>query len=151
VIRVICVGKKHESMYEQAIAHFEERLKHYTKLSWLILPHSPGEGNLAKKEESKKILDSIKSSEFVILLDEKGSNLTTPELATIIDRSQYSSQDICIVIGGAYGVDDTVSSRANSTLSYGKAVFPHQLIRLMVTEQLYRAYSILAGSSYHHS
>jgi 23S rRNA (pseudouridine1915-N3)-methyltransferase len=55
------------------------------------------------------------------------------------------------VIGGAYGVDETVSYRANCTISYGKAVFPHQLIRLMVVEQLYRAYSILAGSSYHHS
>lgn len=151
MIKIICVGKKHESMYATAIAHFEERLKHYTKLSWLILPHSSSDGDLAKKEESRKILDSIKPSEFVILLDEKGSNLTTPELATIIDRSQYSSQDICIVIGGAYGVDDIVSTRANCTVSYGKAVFPHQLVRLMVTEQLYRAYSILAGSSYHHS
>ncbi len=151
MIKIICIGKKHEAIYEPAIAHFEARLKHHTKLVWSILPHSAHDGELARKEESKNILAVVKPSEFVILLDEKGTSSTTPELASIIDRSQYSSQDICIVIGGAYGVDETVSSRANCTISYGKAVFPHQLIRLMVAEQLYRAYSILAGSSYHHS
>jgi len=148
--KIICIGKKHEVMYEDAIKHFESRLKQFTKLTWLLLPHSSLEGLAARKEESSRIIGSIKQNDFVILLDEAGEIASSPELASLIDRAQCSSQDICIVIGGAYGVDESLLARANVVVAFGRAVFPHQLIRVMITEQLYRAFSILAGSGYHH-
>ena len=148
---IICIGKKHEAIYRSSIEHFEGRLKHFTKVSWTLLPHSSLSEIEARKEESVRILDAIKSNDYVILLDEKGASVSSPELSDIIDKAQCSSHDICIVIGGAYGVDKSVCQRANYAVSFGKAVFPHQLMRVMVLEQLYRAHSILAGSKYHHS
>jgi 23S rRNA (pseudouridine1915-N3)-methyltransferase len=108
------------------------------------------DGNDARKEESSRILSACKAGEYVLLLDETGAALGSPDIASHIGRAQYSSQDICIVIGGAYGVDQSVKDRAQCVISFGKAVFPHQLMRVMVLEQLYRAYSILAGGKYHH-
>ena len=150
MIKIICIGKKHDALYEGAISHFEKRIQHYAKLQWLLLPHSSFESDEARKEESIRILENIQSADFVLLLDETGKNASSPELASLIDRAQYSSQDICIVIGGAYGVDSSVQTRANFVLSFGRAVFPHQLVRLMIVEQLYRSFSILSGGKYHH-
>ncbi len=150
MVSVICVGKKHEAMYEAAIAHFEGRIKPYTKLTFIVLPHSPLDNLKARTEESTRILSRINSEDYVVLLDETGDNLPTAELAQKIELAQNSSRNITFIIGGAYGVDDTVKKRANSIVAFGKAVFPHQLMRVMLLEQIYRAYSILAGSKYHH-
>lgn len=151
MVTIICVGKKHESVYMAAIANFEERIKPYMKQEWKLLPHSSLEGKSARKEESERILRAISPNNYVILLDELGLAASSPELAIIIDRAQNSSRNISVIIGGAYGVDDSVKQRADYTLSFGHAVFPHQLMRVMVIEQLYRAYSILAGTKYHHT
>jgi len=150
MITVICLGKKHESMYEQAIAHFEGRLKPYTKLALVLLPHSSLENLEARAEESARIIARISTDEYVVLLDELGQNLTSPELAQKIELAQNSSKNMTFIIGGAYGVDDSIKNRADSIVAFGKAVFPHQLMRVMLLEQVYRAYSILAGSKYHH-
>lgn len=148
---IICVGKKTEPMYEQVTVHFESRLKFYTKISWQILPHSSLESYAARIGESKSILAKIQPLDYVILLDEIGEVLTSPQLAAHIEKSQNSSRNMVLVIGGAYGVDSSVRSRADVCLAFGKAVFPHQLMRIMLLEQMYRAYSILAGSKYHHT
>ena len=150
MLKIICIGKKHEDIYLGSIAHFESRLKPFVKLEWRLLPHSSLEGDYARKEESERILNSTSADEYVILLDETGSSLSSPEIASFIEKAQNSSRNIVIIIGGAYGVDDSVKNRADQILSFGKAVFPHQLMRVMVLEQCYRAYSILAGSKYHH-
>lgn len=150
MINIVCIGKKHEMIYKSAIEHFEDRLGHFTRVSWALLPHSALSGDEARKDESVRILSKIKPTDFVILLDEKGALATSPELSKVVDRAQYSSQDLCIVIGGAYGVDESILSRSDYTLSFGRVVFPHQLMRVLVLEQMYRAYSILAGGKYHH-
>ena len=138
MVTVICVGKKHESMYEQAVAHFEGRIKPYTKLNFVLLP------------QSARILSRISVDDYVVLLDETGLSMTTPELAQKIELAQNSSKNSTFIIGGAYGVDDSIKNRADLVLAFGKSVFPHQLMRVMLLEQIYRAYSILAGSKYHH-
>jgi 23S rRNA (pseudouridine1915-N3)-methyltransferase len=144
MIKIICVGKKHETIYAPAIEYFEQKLKHHVKLTWCLLPHSTLSKGDAVRDESSRILTTIERDDFVLLFDEYGDALTSPQLAELVNRAQYSSQNISIVIGGSYGVDDRVKERASASLSLGRVVFPHQLM-------LYRAYAINSGSSYHHS
>ena len=149
-LKIICIGKKHDVMYEQAIAHFEKRLSQWQKSEWLILAPSGDEGDTARIDESERIIDKLNKDDFVILFDETGKNSSSPELAGYIEKAQNSSKQLVCIIGGAYGVSVQLKARADTVISYGQAVFPHQLVRVMLLEQLYRAYSINAGSSYHH-
>jgi 23S rRNA (pseudouridine1915-N3)-methyltransferase len=149
--KIICVGKKHEQIYRGAIEHFEGRIKPYTKLEWNILPSSSFEGDMARTDESARILSGLVKNDFVVLLDETGTNASSPDIAAQIEKAQNSSRRVVFVIGGAYGVDKQLKTRADFCLAFGKAVFPHQLMRVMLLEQIYRAHSILAGSKYHHS
>ena len=150
MIKIICVGKKHEAIYEHAIAHFEKRLFQWQKVEWLILSPSGSDGNDARTDESSRITNKLSKDDFVILLDETGKNITSPELAGYNEKAQNSSKQIVCIIGGAYGVDTQLRTRADEIVAFGQVVFPHQLIRVMLLEQLYRAYSINAGSGYHH-
>lgn len=150
MLTIISVGKDHDPAFKEAISLFENRLGHYSKFSWLLIKPSGYEGLKARAEESEKILKIINPQDFVVVLDENGALVTSPDIASLIESCQNSSQKIVIVIGGAYGIDQTVLTRANKTISFGRVVFPHQLVRIMALEQLYRAHSILAGSNYHH-
>ena len=150
MIRIVVVGKKHETMYLDAINHFEKRLKPWQKIEWLIIPPSGKNHELARTEESTMITAKLGSDDFVVLLDEEGEPLSSPEIAKELEKAQNQSKNIVFVIGGAYGVDEHIKSRANLNISFGRAVFPHQLVRVMLLEQLYRAHSIMAGSGYHH-
>ena len=114
----------------------------------IILPHSSFEGDRARQEESERLLSRIKDSDFTILLDERGKNLSSPELSDLI--SNHINKHIVFIIGGAYGVTDEMRQRANVTWSLSNLVFPHQLVRLILAEQLYRAQEIAKGSRYHH-
>ena len=150
MIKISAVGKKHEAMYEMALTHFEKRLSQWQRIEWIILPPSGNGTDQARSEESSHILHRLNSKDFVILLDEQGQQVTSPQVADHIEKAQVISRQIVCVIGGAFGVDEQLKARADVVVSFGKVVFPHQLIRVMLTEQLYRAYSILAGSGYHH-
>lgn len=150
MIKIICIGKKHDALFAGAIEHYQERLSKWHKLEWLILPPSGSAEVAARDEESSRIISKITTHDFVILLDETGKNITSPELAQYIEIAQNSSKQIVLIIGGAYGVNAAVKDRANNTIAFGQSVFPHQLVRLMLVEQLYRACSINAGSQYHH-
>lgn len=145
-MRIITVGKKHE--YASAIANYEKRLRGSYTLDWQLIPHSMREGTEARRDESDKILAKLAADDYVILLDERGQNLSSPALAELIERS--IAHNITFVIGGAYGVSDDLYERANFTWSLSLLVFPHQLVRLLLTEQLYRAYAITNGLPYHH-
>lgn len=112
------------------------------------MPHSSKPKSIAVKEESDRLLGRLSPDDFVILLDERGRNLSSPELSTVI--MEHTSQSIVFIIGGAYGVTDDVRRRANLVWSLSKLVFPHQLVRLILTEQLYRAQEIARGGKYHH-
>lgn len=149
-IKVLAIGKKHESWVEEGISRYEKRLKKPFDLSWQLLSHSSREHDAARTEESSRILAKIADRDFVVLLDERGKNVDSPTLANTLRAPVDASRNVVVIIGGAYGVDASVHARANFTWSLSKLVFPHQLVRLVLAEQLYRAQDILAGGKYHH-
>jgi len=154
-IQLLTVGKIHESYVKDGIDLFTKRLNNYFSTNWLIIAppknaHSLSEDEF-KKKEGDIILQHIKPDDYLLLLDEKGKSLNSEGLAELIQqRANESSKNIIILIGGAYGVSDAVKKRANFSLSLFAFVFPHQLVRLILAEQLYRACTILKNEKYHH-
>ena len=149
-MKIIVIGKKHEKWVLNGIELFEKRLKKPFNLSWDILPHSNFAEEKAREEETRRILAKIKMSDFVILLDERGKNISSPELAKMLSNGFVNSQNFVIVIGGAFGVSEELRQRANFVWSLSKLVFPHQIVRLILVEQIYRAQEISSGGKYHH-
>ena len=150
-IRILAVGKKHEAWVAEGIERYQKRLKRPFDVEWALLPHSAREGLAARQEESERILSRLSDNEFVVLLDERGKLFDSPALSSTLLKPLERSQTVTILIGGAYGVDDSVHSRAALVWSLSPLVFPHQLVRLILAEQLYRAQEIAAGNPYHHS
>lgn len=150
-VRILAIGKKHESWVSSGIDRYERRLRKPFDVSWQMLPHSSREGEAARAEESDRVLAKLAADEFVVLLDERGRNLDSPELARELRGAFDSGRRVACIIGGAYGVDDRLRGRADLVWSLSRLVFPHQLVRLILAEQLYRAQEIAAGRPYHHS
>lgn len=150
MIRILAIGKKHESWISEGIDRYEKRLIKPWNTEWLLLSHSSLDGDAARREESARILEKISPDDYVILLDERGKNIDSPALSRQIEGPLEQSKRVVTLIGGAYGVDSTIEARANFIWSLSKLVFPHQLVRLVLTEQLYRAQEIAAGHPYHH-
>lgn len=149
-LRVIAVGKKHESWVADGIERYQKRLRKPFTLEWVFLPHSSREGLSARQEESERLLSRLKDDDFVVLLDERGKIIDSPALASLLEAPLRGSRTAVLIIGGAYGVDDTIHKRADFVWSLSLLVFPHQLVRLLLSEQLYRAQEIAAGNPYHH-
>lgn len=150
MIRIIAVGRKHEAWITDGLERYQKRLKAPWNVEWVLLPHSAREGLAARQEESGAILSRLKDDDFVILLDERGTQLDSPALSREIENVFPTGKTPVLVIGGAYGVDDSLTSQANVVWSLSPLVFPHQLVRLLLIEQLYRAQEIAAGHPYHH-
>ena len=141
-ILCIAVGKKHDTNLAAAIAEYEKRLANF---SWQLIPSSD------KVQESQTILKQLKEDDTVILLDERGKMWANDRLAYALETLQNRSvKRLVFIIGGAYGVDATVQQRSSYILALSPLVFPHQIVRLLLVEQLYRTYSILADGKYHH-
>lgn len=149
-VKILAVGKKHENWVADGITRYEQRLRKPFDTSWQLLPHSAREGEAARSEESDRILAKLDRDTFVVLLDERGQNVDSPALAKKLQGAFDASRQVAVVIGGAYGVDDRVRQRADFVWSLSKLVFPHQLVRLILAEQLYRAQEIAGGRPYHH-
>ena len=159
LITIISVGKKHEEGIDSLILEYERRILHISKravtIDWKFLPHSKLPGGEAVNEESKAIMDCLEgvssSDGRVILLDERGKEMDSKGFALVLEKFQIDSvKSLIFIIGGAYGVSDDLKKKANSTISLSKMVFPHQIVRLILVEQIYRAISINAGGAYHH-
>lgn len=150
-IRILAVGKRHESWVAEGIERYEKRLKRPFDVEWVLLPHSAREGTAARQEESERLLERIGDQEFVLLFDERGKQLDSPALSHLILAPIEGAKKVTIIIGGAYGVDERLHARADFVLSLSPLVFPHQLVRLILAEQLYRAQEIAAGRPYHHN
>lgn len=148
-MRVVVVGKKHESWVEDGIMRYQKRLKKPFDIEWVYVSHSSLEGLSARRDESERILDRLKVDEHVILLDERGKNISSIQLSETLSAALIH-RPVTLVIGGAYGVTDEVLDRANFCWSLSKLVFPHQLVRLLLVEQVYRAQEIYHRRSYHH-
>lgn len=150
MLKIIAIGKKHESWVAEGVERYQKRLKAPFDVQWVLLPHSTLTGVQARENESQAIMTKLNQSDYVILLDERGSMYDSPALAQKLNNLFSNSQNLVLVIGGAYGVDDALMGRANLKWSLSPLVFPHQLVRLMVAEQIYRAQEIASGGPYHH-
>lgn len=150
MITIYTVGKKHETWVDDGIQRYQKRLRKPWDIYWQLIPHSSAEGDRAREEESATILKRLDATDFVVLLDETGTQLSSPALSTLCSDQFIHGRSVVMIIGGAYGVDETLKQRADTIWSLSDLVFPHQLVRLILTEQLYRAQEIALGGSYHH-
>lgn len=150
-IRIITTGKLHDKLFEAAILEYTKRLSPYVKIEWKILPPKT-EATILQTiaSESNATLACLKEAEKVILLDEHGTQFSSIEFSNLLLTSLATAKDVSLVIGGAYGVSDQLKARANTIISFGKMVLPHQLMRVVLIEQLYRSFMIAKGSDYHH-
>lgn len=149
-LKILTVGKKHEDWVSAGIERYHKRLKAGFFVEWVLLPHSSLEGVTARQEESERILSRLKPDDFVVLLDERGASYSSPAISELITSNLAHGKQFVFIIGGAYGVDARIHDRAQIIWSLSPLVFPHQLVRLILIEQLYRAQQIAAGSAYHH-
>jgi len=149
------VGKSHETYVKQGIDDFTKRLNKYFSAEWKIIAPPKNAAALGDRElklqEGKLIAAQLQQDDFLILLDEKGKSLSSPELANFVQqRANESIKQVVFLIGGAFGVSDEIFKRANFIWSLSPLVFPHMLVRLILAEQLYRACTILHHEKYHH-
>ena len=149
----LAIGKKHDSAIARAIEDYTQRLQRYTPLTWQIVPAPKGKLGVeeTKRVESAVLNAKIKDDDYIVLLDETGVELSSNELADILDTFDgQTAKRIVFIIGGAYGVTDELKRRADVIWALSRLVFPHQLVRLILAEQLYRANTIRRGEPYHH-
>ena len=156
-ITVICVGKIKEKFYTDALAEYRKRLSKYCKLEIVELADEKTKENasaheieLVKAKEGERILSAIKEDMYVIALAIEGKMLDSVELSEKIEKLELSGgSHVAFVIGGSLGLDSRVLNRADMKLSFSKMTFPHQLMRVILLEQIYRAYRIMTGAPYH--
>lgn len=151
-IRIISVGRKSGKAVSELSQEYEKRIKSAFKVEWQIIP--PADGKMSREQqkdlESKAILKTLSSTDRVVLLDKTGRLMDNKKLAEVLDYWQVHDNQVAFVIGGAYGVNEDVKLRADLILSLSKLVFPHELVRVLLVEQLYRSQAILGGLPYHH-
>ncbi|MBU3715197.1 MAG: 23S rRNA (pseudouridine(1915)-N(3))-methyltransferase RlmH [Ferruginibacter sp.] len=155
-ITIFSVGKSHEKYLEEGIKLFSDRISHYYPIHWEIIPPPRHAGKMdvaeLKSEEGRLILSRLLSGDCLILLDERGKLLSSPDVAALItQKANQGISKLVFLIGGAYGVSEDVKARAQLIWSLSPLVFPHMLVRLILSEQLYRACTILRNEKYHHS
>jgi len=155
-VTLICVGKVKEKFYRDAIKEYEKRLGAYIKLNTIeisdekVKVENDSEIALAMEKEGNNILSKIKDNQYVITLEILGKNLSSEEFSSKIDNLMLTGKsDIALVIGGSYGLSDNVKKRSDFALSFSRMTFPHQMMRVVLLEQVYRAYRIITGASYH--
>lgn len=156
-ITILCVGKVKEKFYRDAIAEFQKRLSRYCKLSIVEVSDektseqaSDREIELVKAKEGERILASIKDDGYIICLAIEGKEIDSVALSQKIDRLKVTGcSHIYFVIGGSLGLADEVLSKADYKLSFSKLTFPHQLMRVILLEQIYRSFRISNNEPYH--
>jgi 23S rRNA (pseudouridine1915-N3)-methyltransferase len=154
-ISIFCFGKEHESFVKEGVQLFTKRISYYYTIDWQIFPMPKNAQQLTieayKQKEAETIVQKFLKDDYIIALDERGKNISSPELGTLINTAcNQSAKRMVFIIGGAYGIDDTILQKAHFKWSLSKLVFPHQLVRLILAEQLYRACSINNNEKYHH-
>ena len=150
------VGKADESYVKEGVAAFTKRISNYFPVKWAIISSPKNAGVLSaselKKKEGEIILGGLDKDDYLVLLDERGKQISSEGLAGFLHQcANESRKNIVFLIGGAFGVDKAVSERADMCWSLSSLVFPHQLVRLILSEQVYRACTILRNEKYHHT
>jgi len=156
-IQIICIGKLKEKYWTDAIAEYSKRLSRYCTLEIIELKEarlpdkaSPADEENVKLEEGRSILKAIKDGTYVVTLEILGKQLTSPELADKIQTlSIEGKSNVAFIIGGSLGLSAEVSRRADYKLSFSKMTFPHQMMRVILLEQVYRGFKIIKNEAYH--
>ncbi len=156
-IKIIAVGKLKEKYLKQGIAEYEKRLGKYCKFEIMEVPDEKAPENLSdaemlqvKEKEGQKILSKISDSDYVFALAIQGKEITSEGFAEQIDSlSTRGTSSFSFVIGGSLGLSDEVMKRSDAHISFGRLTYPHQLMRLILTEQVYRCFRIIHGHAYH--
>ncbi len=156
-ITILAVGKVKESFYREALSEYQKRLSRYCHLEIVevvdesvLEKASPAEEELIKEREAKRILKRLRENSFVITLEITGKKLDSEKFAKKLeDLALAGKSQLVFVIGGSLGLHASVSARADLKLSFSDLTFPHQLMRVILAEQIYRAFRIISGSPYH--
>lgn len=154
-IELTVIGKTSIGYLKQGIDEYIKRLKHYVPFEIKYIDDIKNTKNISedqqKRTEGAKILSLLDKSDFVVLLDEHGKEYTSMQYSSYIQKRMLSgAKKVVFVIGGPYGFSQEVYDRANDKISFSKMTFNHEMIRLIFTEQLYRAYTIINHEPYHH-
>lgn len=150
MIKIICVGKIKEKFYKEALEEYQKRLSKYTKIKIIEVEDiNLNNEELIKQKEKELILKYIEKKDFIITLEIEGKELSSTELSKKIEELETLNPNITFIIGGSYGLDDEIKKQSNLKLSFSKLTFPHQLFRVILLEQIYRAYKIKNNESYH--
>jgi 23S rRNA (pseudouridine1915-N3)-methyltransferase len=149
------IGKAHEAYVKDGIAEFTKRIKKYYPIEWVIIPVPKNAGMLSemdlKRKEGEIVLDWLKEDDYLVALDEHGKEFTSEDLGDFLqERANGRTKNVVFLIGGAFGIDNSVIKKAKLVWSLSQLTFPHQLVRLILSEQLYRACTILQNEKYHH-
>jgi 23S rRNA (pseudouridine1915-N3)-methyltransferase len=154
-LTLICMGKTKERFIQEGIAKYSGYLKHYADGEIRELKEEKiqdlRDAPLIRKKEAERILTSLPAQAFLVALDERGQEFTSHEFADFLNKTLESGiRDIVFVIGGALGLDECVTGRANKTLALSRWTLTHEMARLVLLEQLYRAFTIIKGKTYHY-
>jgi 23S rRNA (pseudouridine1915-N3)-methyltransferase len=154
-ISIWSIGKNNEPYIRSGVEEFTHRISKYYKVEWNIIPVPKNAGMLSemdlKKKEGEIILEWLSKDDYLVTLDERGKQFDSKGLAGFIQkRANERIKNLVFLVGGAYGLDDAILEKANYKWSLSQLTFPHQLVRLILAEQLYRACTILKNEKYHH-
>jgi 23S rRNA (pseudouridine1915-N3)-methyltransferase len=152
---LLCIGKTQEKYLLEGIRDYEKRLGHYVRFTRLELPDVKHTSSLSchqiKEKEGRLLLKNIKPGDHLVLFDEKGSTYTSKQMSFQIEQHiQKGTRTLVLALGGPYGFSEQVRDRAQETWSLSSLTFPHQLVRLLCMEQIYRCFTIIKGEAYHH-
>ncbi len=154
-VRLIVIGKTDKTYLQEGIDIFHKRIPHYLPFEYQVIPDIKNTRNLSEEQQKEKegelILSQLKSGEELILLDEKGKEFKSTDFAQFLEKKMIGgTKSLAFVIGGPYGFSSQVYQAATAKISLSKMTFSHQMVRLIFSEQLYRALTILKGEPYHH-
>ena len=150
MIKLITVGKIKEKYLKDAILEYTKRISKYTKLEIIELPdYDYDNKQIVLEKEKENIIKHINSRDYVITMQIEGKNISSEDFADRIDKVFVTNPNIVFIIGGSYGLHDDIKKISNFSLSFSKMTFPHQLFRVLLLEQIYRAYKIINNESYH--
>jgi len=149
------IGKNHDASIKDGVDDFTKRISKYFPVEWTIIPVPKNAGMMSemdlKKKEGEMILDWLKKEDYLVALDEHGKSMTSERLAEFIQaRANESVKTLIFLVGGAFGLDKMILERANYKWSLSQLTFPHQMVRLLLAEQIYRACTIIRHEKYHH-
>lgn len=152
---LLVVGKTVESWLKAGVDEYVSRLGHFAQFEMQVVPDLKNtksmDTSVQKQKEGEQILKLLQNGDYVVLLDDKGREFTSEELATwVYKKAMISSKRIVFIIGGPYGFSNEVYARADEKMSLSKMTFSHQMVRVIFLEQLYRAFTIIKGIPYHH-